>query len=82
MHIAEPETEDVIVTSDTFEVVGRTSVDALVSVNDAFPDVDVEGVFRSTVTLDEGPNVVEVVASTSAGDEASIVLLIIYEPAG
>jgi hypothetical protein len=56
-------------------------VDAPVSVNDEFPEVGIDGVFTSTVTLDEGPNVVEVVASTASGDESSIVLLIIYEPA-
>jgi hypothetical protein len=81
LHIAEPESGEAIVTTDTFDVVGRTSVDALVSVNDEFPEVGIDGVFTSTVTLDEGPNVVEVVASTASGDESSIVLLIIYEPA-
>lgn len=81
LHIAEPLDGEAFVSTSTFDVVGRTSVDALVSVNDIFPDVEVDGTFTATVTLDEGPNVIEVVASTSAGDEASIVLLIIYEPA-
>ena len=81
LHIAEPEDGEAIVTTSTFDVVGRTSVDALVSVNDLFPEVAVDGTFTSTVTLEEGPNIVEVVASTSAGDESSVVLLIIYEPA-
>ena len=81
LHIAEPESGEAIVTTNTFDVVGRTSVDALVSVNDEFPEVAIDGTFTATVTLDEGPNVVEVVASTAAGDESSIVILIIYEPA-
>ncbi len=81
LHIAEPADGEAIVTTDTFDIVGRTSVDALVSVNDEFPDVAIDGTFTSTVTLDEGPNVIEVVASTSAGEESSIVILIIYEPA-
>ena len=81
LHIAEPADGEAIVTTDTFDIVGRTAVDALVSVNDEFPDVAIDGTFTSTVTLDEGPNVIEVVASTSAGEESSIVILIIYEPA-
>jgi hypothetical protein len=81
LHIAEPESGEAIVTTSTFDVVGRTSVDALVSVNDEFPEVAVDGTFTSTVVLEEGPNIVEVVASTAAGDESSEVLLIIYEPA-
>ncbi|MGY8881241.1 MAG: DUF4382 domain-containing protein [Dehalococcoidia bacterium] len=81
LHIAEPEDLEAIVTTDTFDIVGRTAVDAFVSVNDEFPDVAIDGTFTSTVTLDEGPNVIEVVASTSAGEESSIVILIIYEPA-
>ena len=81
LHIAEPVDGEAIVTTNTFDVVGRTSVDALVSVNDLFPEVAVDGTFTVTVSLEEGPNIVEVVASTGAGDEASEVLLIIYEPA-
>ncbi len=81
LHISEPEDGEAFVSTSTFDVVGRTSVDALVSVNDEFPEVAVDGTFTPTVTLEEGPNIVEVVASTAAGDESSIVLLIIYEPA-
>lgn len=81
LHIAEPESLEAIVTTSTFDVVGRTSVDALISVNDEFPEVAIDGTFTVTVTLEEGPNVIEVVASTAGGDEASEVLLIIYEPA-
>ena len=71
--------DEYFVTTDTFYVAGRTSIDALVSVNDTFVDVAVDGTFRATVTLEEGPNIIEVVASTAEGDESSIVLVIIYE---
>ncbi len=65
--------------SDVYEVTGRTTVDALVSVNDTIAQVDEDGRFRVTVSLEEGPNFVEVVASNTAGDQASEILLIIYE---
>ena len=79
LDILEPVDGEAIVTTATFDVVGRTSIDALVTVNDTFADVAVDGTFTVTVALDEGPNIVEVVASTAAGDESSIVLVIIYE---
>jgi len=79
LDILEPVDGEAVVTTATFEVAGRTSIDALVSVNDTFVDVAVDGTFRATVTLEEGPNIIEVVASTAEGDESSIVLVIIYE---
>ncbi len=81
LDILEPVDGEAFVEVNTFEIVGRTTVDALVTVNDAFADVAVDGTFRLTVELDEGPNIVEVVASTAGGDQSSIVLVIIYEPA-
>jgi hypothetical protein len=79
--MVEPIDGEAFVTTSTFDVIGRTSVDALVTVNDTFADVAIDGTFTVTVDLEEGPNIVEVVASTAAGDEASEVLVIILEPA-
>lgn len=81
LDIIEPEDGIGIVAVDNFEVIGRTSVDALVSVNDTFVDVAIDGTFKLTVTLIEDTNEVEVVASTVSGDESSIVLVIFFEPA-
>lgn len=67
-------------TRSTIEVVGRTRVDAAVSVNDSFVDVDAEGRFRATVTLQGGANVIEVVASLNSGEEKSAVVTVIYVP--
>jgi hypothetical protein len=81
LHMVAPEDGEAFVSTNTFEVIGRTSLDALVTVNDTFADVAIDGTFSVVVELDEGPNVVEVVASTAGGDEDSIVLVIIFEPA-
>ena len=81
LHMVEPIDGEAFVTTSTFDVIGRTSVDALVTVNDTFADVAIDGTFTVTVDLEEGPNIVEVVASTAAGEEASEVLVIILEPA-
>lgn len=81
LDILSPVDGEAVVSVDSYEVVGRTSVDALITVGDTFVDVAVDGTFTSIVALEEGPNIVEVVGSTAAGDESSIVLVIIFEPA-
>lgn len=65
------------VTSDTeFEVVGRASIEALVSVNDTIATLDVDGRFQATLPVELGVNVIEVVASVASGEELSEVLVI------
>ncbi len=80
--IESPESLEAVTAADEFEVIGRSSLDALVSVNDTIAQLDVDGRFSVTVALDEGINVVEVVASVASGEELSEVLVIIREPQG
>ena len=74
-------TDDVFVTQNSYEVSGRTTVDALLSINDHVLDVDEQGRFAFSVDLEEGPNVIEVVASNATGQQFDEVLLVFYEPA-
>lgn len=71
-----------IVADVALVVIGRTRVDAAVSVNDELPEPDVDGRFQATVQLEEGPNVIEVVASTADGDQLDIVITVFYLPEG
>jgi len=71
-----------LTTEDTFEIVGRTRIDALVSVNDEVVDVDEDGRFTTTISLVEGDNVVEIVASIADGEEVGESLVIFYEVSG
>ena len=80
--IETPESLEAVTTAAEFEVVGRTSLDALVSVNDTIAQLDIDGRFRVTVSIEEGVNVIEVVASVASGDELSEILVIIREPEG
>ena len=80
--IETPESLEAVTTGAEFEVVGRTSLDALVSVNDTIAQLDIDGRFRVTVPIEEGVNVIEVVASVASGDELSEILVIIREPEG
>jgi hypothetical protein len=70
------------VTTQTVTIVGRTRIDAAVTVNDTFLDVDEEGRFETTVTLAEGTNLFEVVVSVGSGEEELFILIVDYEPEG
>ena len=75
--ITEPLDETTVYTADLV-VKGQTEPDAVVSVNEAVVDVDAEGKFSTMVTLEEGPNPIEVLASDFEGNEGSATLTVIY----
>jgi len=75
--ITEPLDETTVYTADLL-VKGQTEPDAVVSVNEAVVDVDAEGKFSTMVTLEEGPNPIEVLASDFEGNEGSVTLTVIY----
>ena len=79
LKITRPPRESVVRTSAVL-VGGITSPDAVVSVNGVLVDVDEKGRFTSTVSLQEGPNLIEAVASDFHGNQVSSVLTIIYIP--
>ena len=65
-------------------VTGKTIPDAVVSasVDDAveIANVDQNGNFSVTVNLEEGPNLIEVIASDLQGNEKSSTIAVIYVP--
>ena len=77
LEVTEPEDESVVSTS-VVTVKGVTTADAVVSVNGTLVDVDEDGKFSTVVSLEEGPNTIEVVASDSEDNEASKLLTVIY----
>ena len=77
--ISPPETE-VLTDSGTLAVVGRTRVDAVVTINDTIVEPDIDGEFSLNVPLEEGPNIIEVVASVASGEQMDLVLVAIYLP--
>ncbi len=82
LEVSEPQDNSVVDAPDVM-VSGRSSPDATVSVNGQIAEVDADGSFRTTapVILQEGPNVVEVIASDLAGGVESKVLTVISTPA-
>ena len=59
-----------IVDISNVEVTGHTSPEAVVSVNNEITIADTEGTFAIIIILEEGPNIVEVIASDEEGNEA------------
>ena len=79
LEVTEPLDESVVTTSPV-RVSGTTVPDAVVSVNGEIVEVDEQGNFTTVVALEEGPNIIEVVASDLEGNEVSKILAIIYVP--
>ena len=77
--ITEPENESVVSLS-SLPLTGRTGPNAIVSINGRSVPVNMFGYFSSTALLDEGPNVIDVVATNSDGQTLSTVLAVIYRP--
>ena len=61
-------------------VLGVTSVDAVVSINGELVTLDDRGNFSVIITLEEGPNLIEVIASDLDGNVKSAVFTIIFLP--
>ena len=78
--ISEPENESVVSRS-SLPLSGRTDPNAVVSVNGRSVPVDRFGYFSTTVTLIEGPNIMDVVATNNDGETLSKVVAVIYRPA-
>jgi uncharacterized protein YfaP (DUF2135 family) len=79
LEVTEPQ-DEITVNTSTVQVKGVTTADATVSVNGSLVDVGADGKFSTTVSLDQGPNSIVVVASDSQGNENSQVLTVIYAP--
>ena len=71
---------DATVNSASVPVIGTTSVDAVVTVNGVPVEVDVLGIFSTSVALEEGPNAIEVTASDLLGNVRSQTLVVFRTP--
>jgi bacillopeptidase F len=70
--------DDSVVSTPEIPVSGMTVPDSYLTVNGIPIVVEGDGSFTTTVVLEEGPNLIEVIASDGGGDEQSAVLAIIY----
>lgn len=79
LEIVEPANESIVYDSP-LAVVGRTTPDAVVSVDGKTAEVNAQGQFIALVSLAPGPNVIEVVASDLNGIQETALLALIYIP--
>jgi hypothetical protein len=77
--LIEPQDGDTVDT-DVVTVKGEAPPETVVSVNDDILVVGADGKFESDVALEEGPNVVEIVASDLDGNEVTFVVPVTYQP--
>lgn len=68
------------VNTSQITVSGTASPGEVVTVNDNIILVGADGKFQTTISLDEGPNLIEIIASNNAGNETSVELTVTYEP--
>jgi hypothetical protein len=79
LQIKSPQDES-IVTVNKIAIIGTTKPNSVVSVNGALAKLDRTGRFEFTVTLEEGANSIEVIASDVDGNSVFEILNLIYEP--
>jgi hypothetical protein len=72
--------DEAVVNTEKIILTGITLPGAVVSVDGALAQVDAIGNFQFTLVLEDGPNIIEVVASDGNGAELSETLRVIYEP--
>jgi hypothetical protein len=80
LNINMPEQSEVIVATDSIVIAGKTSVDAAVSVGEEFVEVNLDGTFEQVVQLENGINIIEVIASIATGQQYNQVITVIYAP--
>lgn len=79
LEITSPQNESVI-NMPSVTVRGKSTADAVVSVNGQLAEVGTDGSFESFVALDPGPNTIEIVANDFHGGQNSKLLTVIYVP--
>ncbi len=79
LQMTSPQDGDTVNTPQV-DVIGMAPAGAVVSINEDIIAVSDDQQFKSTVSLDEGPNLIEIVASDDNGNETDLELTVIYEP--
>jgi hypothetical protein len=80
LSVSEP-ADETVVNQQTVRVAGRTEPDAIVSVNgNIVTSIDQDGNFATALSLTEGPNVIELIASEYGGNQVQKTLTVIYVP--
>ena len=77
--ITEPQDQSIL-HARVIPLSGRTGPQGIVSVNGVGVSVDRQGAFSTSIILEEGPNIIEVVASNIDGRVLSAIIAVIFRP--
>lgn len=69
---------DVEVNESRYFVSGKAPSGTVISINDEIAVVDQSQEFSSWLSLEDGPNLIEIVASDADGNEVSFMLTVTY----
>ena len=75
--VTEPEDQS-FVTHPIIPLIGRTTAGTAVTIQGVAVPVDISGVFSTTVTLEPGPNIIEVQGTSAEGEELDALVAVIY----
>jgi hypothetical protein len=75
LKITEP-TDAAEISSNTVAVKGETVPGATVTVNDAVSTADDNGNFSVTISLEQGPNAIDIIATDDNGQQGEILILV------
>lgn len=68
------------VSTASFNLTGQAPAGSVVSVNNDFIVIGANRGFSFPINLEEGPNLVEVVASNDQGQQVSVEIVVVYDP--
>lgn len=77
--VTEPEDQS-FVTQPIIPLIGRTTAGTVVTIKGVAVPVDISGVFSTTVTLEPGPNLIEVLGTSTEGEELNALVAVIFRP--
>jgi len=81
LNIIEP-ADNSVVEARELEIKGHTIPGATVSINGDLTVADSDGLFGITIILEEGPNIIEIIASDDEGNEARTSLAVAFMKGG
>ena len=79
IQVISPLDEEILNTPEV-DVTGTAPDGTVISVNEELVLVGGDGSFKLTLSLEEGPNLIEIVASDINGSEVTQLLTVMYEP--
>ena len=80
LQITDPVEVELVSSEPSITIEGKTRADAVVTLNDLLVEPNALGDFEAEVSLIEGPNVIEILASVGSEKYVSKILTVIYFP--